>query len=569
MLVNFLFRVKILERLNTICIFAIKRKRARTDAFMPSDGQIILKLVYLSTLAHFMHIYRLKLGRYNIALQAFYQYSGGYYSVVPEKNMKIQQKLFLIQCGFSFALVTTLALLMQWSINNGMVDYVNTKEIEALSPVVKSLAQAYEKESSWLFIANKQGRFRDLILEQLMGSEFIPPRHKKVGRPNGPGRRPPPEKYRSAHKPLAPLPSGDEVHYALLDQNHRYVVGNYTQALEYNVTPIILNKAVVGYFAVSKRSRLTEGYELDFIEQQQSYLWVIALVLMLFVILITFPLARHIVEPIKVIAWGMNKLNKGEYKQQISVTRKDEIGELSRDYNELALTLAENENARKRWLANISHELRTPIAISSVELEAMLDDIRPMTKENISSARDELKHLETLIDDLHQLTIADIGGMRYCKENENITQLIQAEQSKYQGYLADAGITLVLNILNQPLYIYGDKTRLVQLFENIINNTIKYSQATQLKMSLTVDKSNNTPSLLLTFEDNGVGVDPKHLANLFEYLYRPDDSRNRKTGGAGLGLSICQHIVIAHQGEITAEQASLGGLAIKIRLPLA
>ena len=499
--------------------------------------------------------------------------------------MKIQQKLFLIQCSFSLILVTTLALLMQWSISNGMVEYVNTKEVEALSPVIKLLSKEYETKKDWSAIAGDQGKFRHLILEQLKGSDFIPPRPKKDSRRKGDERRgmPPPEhlganfpaKYKSdrQRRMLMPPPPSDKVHYVLFDENNAYVVGDYAEELAYNRTTIVVNDVVVGYFAVSKRSRLTQGYELDFIEQQQSYLWVIALVLMLFVVLITFPLARHIVGPIKVIASGVNKLTKGDYQQQIILSRKDEIGELSRDYNELALTLAENESARKRWLANISHELRTPIAISSVELEAMLDGIRPLTKENISSARDELKHLETLIDDLHQLTIADIGGMRYCKENENITQLLQNEKSKYQSYLADAGITLELNLLNEPINIYADKTRLFQLFENVINNSIKYSEATQVKISSTIEmgleNASKKPQLLLVFEDNGVGVEPEHMVNLFEYLYRTDDSRNRKTGGAGLGLSICQHIVVAHQGEISAARSSLGGLAIKIKLPLA
>jgi two-component system sensor histidine kinase BaeS len=298
--------------------------------------------------------------------------------------------------------------------------------------------------------------------------------------------------------------------------------------------------------------------------------------MMLFVVFITLPLARHVVEPIKLIAHGMNRLTQGDYKQSIDLHRSDELGELSRDYNELALTLAENESARKRWLANISHELRTPVAILSLELEAMLDGIRPMTKENVLSANDELKHLAKLIDDLHQLTIADVGGMQYTKLNEDITLLINGEKNKYQSYLADKNIALTLDLLNDPLYIYGDRTRLFQLFENIINNSIKYSEANTVKISSRITDShsgNLTEStiksfVILTFEDDGVGVEEQHLPHLFEYLYRTDESRNRKTGGAGIGLSICNSIVIAHQGEILASKSSLGGLAITIKLPI-
>ena len=141
------------------------------------------------------------------------------------------------------------------------------------------------------------------------------------------------------------------------------------------------------------------------------------------VALVTLPLARHLVEPLKLITQGMHKLTQGDYQQSINLKREDELGRLSRDYNELAHSLAESETTRKRWLANISHELRTPVAILRGELEAMLDEVRPLNKKNIASANDEVKHLQRLIDDLNLLTSADIGGMRYRKKNEELTKV--------------------------------------------------------------------------------------------------------------------------------------------------
>ena len=101
---------------------------------------------------------------------------------------------------------------------------------------------------------------------------------------------------------------------------------------------------MIGFVAISKRNELTLGYEVDFIEQQQKYLWLIALIVMLLVALLTLPLARHIVEPIKLITRGMHKLTRGDYQQSIDLKRKDELSELSRDFNELALTLAKNDS---------------------------------------------------------------------------------------------------------------------------------------------------------------------------------------------------------------------------------
>lgn len=503
--------------------------------------------------------------------------------------MRIQNKLFLFLFGFSLILVTILVLLMQWSIGKGMVEYVASKEIETLKPVIFKLTEEYRIKNNWHSIDGQQRRFRDLISKELADSDFElgesrsqrPPEHRRFGQlndmpPPPKGNRPPPlgKKFQGKTPPLPP-PQKNEVHYALLDASGKFIVGHFTKDLDYAKTAIKVDDVIVGFFAASKRSNLTQGYEVDFIEQQQNYLLLFSLLVMSIVALVSFPLARHVVEPIKLIAQGMHKLTHGDYNQSIELKRKDELNELSRYYNELALTLAENESTRKRWLANISHELRTPVAILRGELEAMLDKVRPITFNNITSANDEVKHLQRLIDDLNLLTSTDIGGMGYRKQHEDLISLIQSESEKYRGYLSDADIALTITFNLPNANIYADKNRLLQLFENIINNCIKYSSASQLNISVAMESlinkqpDNREPRLIITFEDNGVGVDETHLDHLFEHLYRVEDSRNRKTGGSGLGLSICRHIVIAHQGEITAHKASIGGLAILITLPLA
>jgi len=489
--------------------------------------------------------------------------------------MKIQSKLFLILFSFSFLLVTTLVLLTQWSLGKGMVEYVNAKEIESLNPVVVELTQLYSTHNNWQEISGKHSVFHRLILRKLMGENF------SVQRRQG---RPPHERSRRHEKfnerndhvkptyvrppPKPPLGGDNQTHYALLDINKNLVVGNYPKGFDYNQIDIVVENNIVGYLIASKRKQLSAGYEVDFIKQQQVYLWIIAFIVMIFVVLVTLPLTRHVVEPLKLIARGMHQLTQGDYQHTIDLKRRDELGELSRDYNELALTLAENEAARKRWLANISHELRTPVAILRGELEAMLDDVRPLTKPNITSASDEVKHLQRLIEDLHQLTSADIGGMRYQKEHQELTLLLTGEFNKYKSYLANAGIKLSFESVNHDLVVYCDKTRLCQLFENIINNAIKYAKSTKLNIGLSIEKINSQRFVRVIFEDNGVGVDDSHLENLFDYLYRVDNSRNRKDGGAGLGLSICRQIVMAHKGEISAKQSKLGGLAIIIKLPM-
>jgi two-component system, OmpR family, sensor histidine kinase BaeS len=485
--------------------------------------------------------------------------------------MRIHNKLFLVLFSFSFVLVTALVLLIQWSINKGIIDYVNSKEVENLKPLVTQLENEYKKQNSWKSIKGEHKKFGDLLLLSLQDNvaptaQQRPPQHPQH-RPQG---RPPHLNDQDMPAPQRPL-DRRPVHdagFALLDINKIPIAGHFVKEIDYNETAINVNEIQVGWLITPKHKLITDGYELDFLEQQKSYLWLIALFAMLLVGLITLPLAHHLAGPIKKIILGMHKLTQGDYQQQVTLNRKDELGDLSRDFNQLAITLFENENARKRWLANISHELRTPVAILRGELEAMLDGVRQLDKYNIESANDEVKHLQHLIDDLHQLTSADIGGMHYHKKTIDISAWLNAEVDKYAGYLSASHTALVVDIKATDIYVFADTTRLCQLFENLINNCIKYAEASVLNLSLSIQENNGVKKVRIGIEDDGIGVPEQHLTNLFEYLYRVESSRNRKTGGAGLGLSICEHIVLAHQGTIKAEASSLGGLAIIIELPV-
>ena len=377
--------------------------------------------------------------------------------------MKIQSKLFVTFFGFSIILITILVLLMQWSIGNGMIEYVNTKDLVALKPVEKILAQEYKKNNSWSAFNKKNEQFLHLILQQLDENDPqlrppSPPSHQKDDFRQRPPK-PEGELQRSPHLKKRKPPSEHGAFYALLDEQKALVAERYDEPKNFNHSPVIIDNLTVGYLAVSKRSSLTQGYELDFIEKQQAYLWIIALITLVLVLLLTLLLTRHIVVPVKLIAKGIHQLTQGNFQQSVILNRKDELGDLNRDCNELAFRLSKNEHVRKRWLADTSHELRTPVAILSGELEAMYHGIRPLNKENIASAMDEVKHLSRLINDLHQLNNADIGGMDYCKSSTNLVALLTNEQDKYQTYLTSKNITLDMVLTNDELMVYLDETR--------------------------------------------------------------------------------------------------------------
>ena len=508
--------------------------------------------------------------------------------------MKIKSKAFLFILLLSISLLGVFALFIQWSLAKGMIEYVNAKETKQLSPIIQQLSVAYQKSGSWKFIKGENRYFQKMLRDTLEGSAFEVPKHGRQEPPNKrhkPGKRPPPRPPHD-HKLRDHPPRGDhqrepqtresqgkerppKVSYAIVDKDKDYVIGSYPDHLSYSYTPIIVENNTVGFFAVSKREKLTEGYELEFIAQQKSYLWMFAGGIFVIALIIALPLARYLLKPLQQLAQGMHELTQGHYSRRLIKQRNDELGQLAQDYNELAKTLDSNETARKRWLANISHELRTPVAILNGEIEAMLDGIRPFNQDNLNSLHQEIDHLKRLISDLNALTSADIGGMTYRKAELDLCQLVSESENKYHSFVSDYHMALSVEISCASANILADSTRLHQLLDNLIGNCTKYAgNQSQIKISVALSDVNQIPAssspyVSLAIEDSGPGVSDEHLPHLFEHLYRVDDSRNRDTGGTGLGLSICAHIVAAHDGKISASRSTLGGLSVNISLPLA
>jgi two-component system sensor histidine kinase BaeS len=170
-----------------------------------------------------------------------------------------------------------------------------------------------------------------------------------------------------------------------------------------------------------------------------------------------------------------------------------------------------------------------------------------------------------LVNDLYQLSLTDIGAMTYRKQPCDITEIIEELRASLQDKLSQHQLELQLKIPAQPVIAFADPERLHQLFLNLFNNSINYTEAPgNIRVFLTADAH----QAIFTIEDSAPGVDPALHEKLFERLYRAESSRSRETGGAGLGLSICRNIVEAHAGRISIETSELGGLKVSVYLPL-
>ena len=478
--------------------------------------------------------------------------------------MRIQNKLFVAFLLTGVGLVGLMLVLMQWSLSKGLLEFVNSKERDAIAPAIEKLTQEYQQHGDWQWIKGRHRLFHRIfrnytnhtLLDSISGKRPVPPPPPPQG--NG-GPRPPPPPPRAARA----VPD-----FSLFDANKQFLVGKEQVSDNDHWLAIELSQQVVGYLVIPRRLGLTKGYELALLEQQRHQFLLISLLLIVLTAIIAMPLARHLVQPIKRLAQSMAQLTSGNYQERIEIKRNDELGHLARDVNELAMTLDKNDSARRRWLANISHELRTPIAVLKSEMEAVIDDIRPLNKDFVHSSYQETQRLQRLVEDLYELTSADIGGMKYRKQSINLKAFLQQESDHFIHLLAPKNISYVQHIADSmddsQLVIWGDCDRLSQLFNNLMVNCGKYASAQgRVELSLNYQDGN----IIIRIDDDGPGVPSSHLPLLFEHLYRVDDSRDRQTGGSGLGLAICKQIVEAHQGQIVAQKSALGGLAVVITLP--
>jgi two-component system sensor histidine kinase BaeS len=541
--------------------------------------------------------------------------------------MKILTKLIVALLLTSFLILSALFAVMQWSFDRGMLDYVNQKELASLQLFSENLARFYRQEKTWQpLLAKKPPRPREehRPIEQRRQRTRLP-----AHAPNAPAHGKP-QSNRDSHKPKRspvsalwlellnlseqgvqlpddvalylknewfsvaidlpnsttgeprrfgprmprhPKPNGDfslppEEQYGglkptLLDINKDILIGRFDQ--NFSVKSIELDGDIVGYLALPPTKHLSDAFDLAFIEETQKNLLYIFMVLFALIIIIALPLSRHFIMPIKRLERAMRLLNKGDFNVKLNVKGKDELASLSLNFNDLAESLAQNSTSRKRWLADISHELRTPIAIIKGEIEAIEDGIRAFDQQSLTSLSEETIHLQKLVNDLAELSNAEIGAISYDKTNLDLTALVKQNILRHQTKANAAGLSLLTEIKAKNLMVWADETRINQLFDNLINNSIKYTDAPG-EIVITLSKEHNQAIIIIN--DTLPNVPNASLNKLFEHLYRVESSRNRKTGGSGLGLALCKNIVHAHQGEITASASSYGGLSICCTLPL-
>jgi two-component system sensor histidine kinase BaeS len=303
----------------------------------------------------------------------------------------------------------------------------------------------------------------------------------------------------------------------------------------------------------------------EFAKRQQNHFLLTALVALGIALVCAIPLSYLLTQRVKKLAKHVQQLSEGDYQQRLSTKGEDEISILAENLNHLAHTLDQTEQARKRWVADISHELRTPLSVLKADLEALEDGVRKFDAKAITRLQKHATRLASLVNDLYQLSLTDIGAMSYRKQECDIREIIEELIVSLRDNVHQHGLELTYSLPQNSLIAFADPARLHQLFLNLFSNSINYTEAPG---NIRVDLFAHAKDAVFVIEDSAPGVDAVHHEKLFERLYRAESSRSRETGGAGLGLSICRNIIDAHEGRVSIETSKLGGLKVSVYLPL-
>ena len=472
----------------------------------------------------------------------------------------ITHKLFFSIMGATALAVFSSLFITLWSIDRGFYQFFGKLGEDRLRAVATDLRHAYEQHGSWDFLKKDPPRIDIAPRWEISGikasSAQIAPRFTKP--PGGSGDRHSTSDMLEDEQPGGPL--------IILNADRQPVLGSYQQNDKINFLPINMQSQTVGFVGLLPPKHSLVPMQVSFLAHQKYAVALGAIGIVALVIVISLPLARRLVSPITAMTGATHNIALGRYTTRIPVMSSDELGQLARDFNAMALTLEQHEKERRQWVADISHELRTPVAVLQGEIEQLQDGIVSVTPDTIRSLHEETLRLKRLVEDLYQLSLADSGVLTYKKERLDLVGVLSSSMENFRAEFARKDISINFNAVTfAKLPIIADRGRLEQLFGNLFENSLRY---TDPHGQMTVSLSTAHNGITIDFQDSKPGVSEQELEKLFDRFYRVERSRNRVSGGAGLGLAISRQIVEAHGGTISAHSSSLGGLRIKITLPL-
>jgi len=353
----------------------------------------------------------------------------------------------------------------------------------------------------------------------------------------------------------------DEINDRMEEKNNHIKSGFVSREFDLKQNGQVIGKVSITYYGPFFYS------ESDFklLNALNLILLIIGSLSLLSSIVAGFFLSKRISRPIIKTAHIASKIADGNYDIRFEgKTKTKELDELVNAVNNMAESLSRQESLRRQLTSDVAHELRTPLTVVSSHLEAMIEGLWEPTSERLKSCYEEMERLSGLISDMERLAQIESENLKLSKSPVDLLELARTVAGHFEIESTKKNISV--EVQGNHSIVNADRDRLNQVIINLLSNAIKYTHENGHVRISVHDTSENG---IMTVEDDGIGIPEDELPLIFERFYRTDKSRNRKTGGAGIGLTITKAIVNAHGGKIEVTSSVNKGSCFTITLPKA
>ncbi|MBI3957796.1 MAG: HAMP domain-containing protein [Chloroflexi bacterium] len=337
--------------------------------------------------------------------------------------------------------------------------------------------------------------------------------------------------------------------------------------------PIVIDGGVVGHidFIASLDddhnfySAWSRTSPSDFIQEVSLFLLQIALAVGVLGLIFGVLASRNLAAPLNRLAVAARAIGARNLDYRVPVQGSTEIREVAESFNEMAAALQSAESLRRNLLADVAHELRTPLTVLQGNLQAILDDVYPLDKSEVARLHDQTRHLHRLVNDLHELAQAEAHQLLLHKQELDLERLAQEAVDFFGPVAEERGVALRLDTTAETPPIQGDRARLMQVLQNLLNNALRHTpEGGEIEVAVAAQ----TGGVEIAVRDTGEGIGAEDLPHIFERFYRAGKARNRDSGGTGLGLAIVRALAEAHGGRVTVTSAGKGtGSRFAVWLP--
>lgn len=321
--------------------------------------------------------------------------------------------------------------------------------------------------------------------------------------------------------------------------------------------PIQAGNQTIGYLALGPaHERESDGPSLDFVAFLGRVLLTVASIAGVGGVIFGVVMSRTLTAPLNKLSEAARAIAGRDLSRRVEEKGSTELKAVARSFNEMAAALEQAEGLRRNLLADVAHELRTPLAVLQGNLRAILDEVYPLDQSEMARLYEHTRFLSRLVNDLHELAQAEAGQLPFNLQETDLAQLARAAAESFRPGADEKGVTLAFDLPAGTPAVSIDPARLTQVLQNLLANALRHTPAGG---AITLRLEAHAQAIHLAVSDTGDGIPPEHLPYIFDRFYRTDSARSRDNGGAGLGLAIARAIIEAHGGRITVTSAGVPG----------